>query len=164
MLGLNVPNVLEPIGLEAAGRLIWSSLLLFGGIGVVVLMIRRPKSPEPTTWAQAVLGAIAFFALMTLAYGVVPHEWLNFANSQLKWAEDTFFIKDSSIIPFDIDRRAGADVVATLMYVVFAAVQVALFVKWQKRPVAEPGVEGAPAKGRKAAGTSPYGRPVTTAE
>lgn len=163
MLGLNVPNVLEPIGLEAAGRLIWSSLLLIGGIVVVVLMIRRPKSPEPITWAQAVVGATAFFALMTLGYGVVPHEWLNFANSQLKWAEDAFFVRDSSVIPFDIDKRAGADAVAALMYIVFATVQVALVVKWQKRPVAEPGAE-APAKGRRAAGTSPYGRPVTTAE
>lgn len=163
VLGLNVPNVLEPIGLEAGGRLIWSSLLLFGGIGAVVVMARRPKSPEPTTWAQTILGVIGFFALMTLAYGIVPHEWLNFASAHLKWGEDTFFVKNNSVLPFNIDRRAGADTVATLLYVVFAVVQVLLFAMWQKRPVAEAGAD-APAEGRKAAGTSRYGRPVTTAE
>ncbi|MDQ1532950.1 MAG: hypothetical protein QOF28_711, partial [Actinomycetota bacterium] len=75
MLAVKIPNLL-PSNLfgvhfswvHPAGRLIWSSLLLLVGVGVVVAMARRPKSPEPPTWAQAMLGAIVVFALMLIAY------------------------------------------------------------------------------------------------
>ncbi|MCZ7535805.1 MAG: hypothetical protein M5T61_07660 [Acidimicrobiia bacterium] len=164
MLGLNVPNVLEWIGLESAGRLIWSTLLLVGGCVVAYVLTTRPKSPEPVTWAQAVLGAVAVYALMILAYGTVPHEWLNYASSRMNWGEDTFFFRQG-VIPFDMNRRAGADIGATIIYAVFLVVQVWLSVRWQKRPVAE--AAGAPSEDtgpsvRKARRISMFGRPVTT--
>ena len=169
MLGLNVPNVLEWIGLEAAGRLIWSSLLLVGGCVIAFRLSARPKAAEPTTWAQAVLGAVIVFALMILAYGIVPHEWLSFASARLNWGEDTFFVRGNQVIPFDVDRRAGADAVAALIYVVFLAAQVSLSVRWQKRPAAEgpsartddaADLTGAPE--RSARRISAFGRPLTT--
>lgn len=163
MLGLNVPNVLEWIGLESAGRLIWSTLLLVGGCVVAYQMTKRPKSPEPTTWAQAILGAVLVFALMTLAYGTVPHEWLNYASAELNWGEDTFFFR-AGAIPFEMNRRAGADIGATIIYVVFLVVQVWLSVRWQKRPVAEvaAAAEGGATPPRKTRRISVFGRPVTT--
>jgi len=136
VLGLNVPNVLEWIGLETAGRLVWSSLLLTGGCVIAFRLSGRPRPVEPTTWAQAVLGAVLIFALMTLAYGIVPHEWLSYAGARLHWGEDTFFLRANRVIPFDVDRRAGADAVAALIYVVSLAAQVSLGIRWQTRPVA----------------------------
>ena len=164
MLGLNVPNVLEWIGLEPAGRLIWSTLLLVGGCVIAFRMTQRPKSPEPTTWAQAVLGAVAVYALMTLAYGTLPHEWLNYASAELNWGEDTYFFK-AGVMPFDMNRRAGADIGATIIYVVFLVVQVWLSVRWQKRPEPAPAAESADVtapSARKPRRISMFGRPVTT--
>ena len=161
VLGLNVPNVLAPLHLEGGGRLIWSTLLLVGGCLVAFSMTRRPKSAEPTTWAQAVLGAVLVYALMTLAYGVVPHEWLNFASAKMHWGEDSFFFHEG-IIPFEMNRRAGADIGATLIYVVAIVVQVRLSARWQKRPVAEASEASEPEGGKKVRRISVFGRPVTT--
>ena len=57
-----------------AGRLIWTSLVLFLATGAVIAVCKRPKPAEPSTWAQAMLGAVGTFGLMILAYGTVPHE------------------------------------------------------------------------------------------
>jgi hypothetical protein len=185
LLALDIPNFLDwgPDFMPAAGRLIWCSILLFGGIAIAFIWIRRPKrSAEPATWAATIVGALAVWALMTLAYGVWPHEWLTFASAYLNWGKDTFVVQENqffggSFPPIDIPRYVLADSVAALSYVVFGTINVYLFAAWQKRKVSEP-VE--PAEGeatgeppttgpfsrlrRRRAGVSAYGRPVTTSE
>jgi hypothetical protein len=181
VLGLDVPNVLEPFGLEGGGRLIWSTLLLLAGVAVAVAIMRRPKPVEPPTWAQAILGAVAVLALMTLAYGTIPHEWLTFASAKLNWGKDTYMIRDGRLlafgldwkvpVPFDMTRQAWADTIAAVIYLVMLGANITLFSMWQKRPVAEAGEERAAGLTpllarlrRRPARTSAYGRTVTTPE
>jgi hypothetical protein len=182
LVGLEVPNILPetPGFLRPAGRLIWSSLLLTIGIAAGFVLIRRPKrTAEPATWAQTIFGAMVVWAILILAYGVVPHEWLTFAASYLNFGKDTFVLRENqwaeNLPPFDISRLVVADSVATAMYVVFGTINVYLFAAWQKRKVAEPAPEGdEPAEPlvtgpfarlrRRRAGVSAYGRPVTRAE
>ena len=121
MLAVKIPNLLPShlFGLHfswmhPAGRLIWSTLLLLVGIGVIVAMTRRPKSPEPPTWAQAMVGALAAFTLMLIAYGTVPHEWIVFANSYLNWGTAKFVFQKNRIIRFDVNKQAANDAVAAL--------------------------------------------------
>jgi hypothetical protein len=166
MLAVNIPNLLPShlFGLHfswmhPAGRLIWSTLLLLIGIGVVVAMCRRPKSSEPATWAQAMVGALAVFALMLIAYGTVPHEWIVFANSYLNWGTAKFVFQKNRFIHFDVNKQAANDGIAAIIYVVMLGVNIMLFSMWQKRPVREP--EAASAEDRQPAGTSAYGRPMT---
>ena len=170
MLAVHIPNLLptNALGLHfswmhPAGRLIWSSVLLLLGTGAIVFMARRPKSPEPPTWAQAMLGALAVFSLMILAYGTVPHEWIIFANSYLDWSAAKFIFHRNRIIHFDVNQQAANDTVAALIYVVMLGANIKLFSMWQKRPVREPAPDGdaAIADERKPAGTSAYNRPVT---
>ena len=182
-LALDVPNPLPDWHFfRPAGRLIWCSLLLIVGIGLAFVWVRQPrKSAEPNTWAGAIAGAVVVFALMTLAYGVWPHEWLTFANSYLNWGKDTFFVQENQFLggsfpPIDVPRYVGADIVAAGSYFVFGTINVYLFSAWQKRKIAEPGAAtegddtGEPLTGpfsrlrRRRAGTSAYGRPVTTSE
>jgi len=185
LIALDIPNFLpeHPTFLRHAGRLIWASLLLAIGIGIALIWIRQPKkSAEPPTWAAAILGSIAVWALMALAYGVWPHEWLTFANSYLNLGKDTFFVRENqwfggSFPPIDVPRYVLADSIAAGSYVVFGVLNVYLFSAWQKRKVVEPvdATEGeesgeGPITGpfarlrRRRAGTSAYGRPVTTSE
>jgi hypothetical protein len=183
LLALEIPNVLPDWHFfRPAGRLIWCSLLLFGGIGVAFIWVRQPKrSAEPATWAATIVGAIAVWALLALAYGVWPHEWLTFANSYLNWGKDSFIVQENqffggSFPPIDVPKYVAADIIAAGSYIVFGTINVYLFAAWQKRKVAEP-VE--PAEGeaaeppttgpfsrlrRRGAGVSAYGRPVTTSD
>ncbi len=137
-IAVTIPNFFPdfmPDFFRPAGRLIWSSVALIAGTAVVVIMCKRPKPAEPTTWAQAMLGAVLTFGLMTLAYGTVPHEWLTFANSYLKWDDAHFVIRNNvRFMPLNIPKSAIKDVVATVLYVVFATANIKLFAAWQKRP------------------------------
>jgi hypothetical protein len=181
VLALDVPNVLPDWHFfRPAGRLIWASLLLFIGIAIAMFLIKRPKkSAEPATWAATIAGAVLVWAMLALAYGVWPHEWLTFANSYLNWGKDTFFVRENqffggSFPPIDVPRYVGADIIAAGSYVVFGTINVYLFSAWQKRKVAEPVEDeaadeetgGSPLARlrRRRAGTSAYGRPVTTSD
>jgi hypothetical protein len=171
MLAVQIPNLLPSnlFGLHfswmhPAGRLIWSIIMLVIGVGIILFMARRPKSPEPPTWAQAMLGAIAVFSLMILAYGTVPHEWIIFANSYLDWSAANFVFQKNSIIHFDLNKQAANDAVAAIIYVVLLTGNIAIFAMWQKRPVREPettDADAVSADDRQPAGTSAYNRPVT---
>jgi hypothetical protein len=167
--------------IESTRGQLWVTVLV--GLGIVVflaLRFRPEKTDEPSTWAASILGAVGVYGMMTLAYGVVPHEWLTFANSYLNWGKDTFFLTEDQLAanlpPIDLPRYILTDSVAMGIYVVFATVNILLFSMWQKRKavetetVTEDSGEAAPVTGpfarfrRRAAGTSAYGRPVTTNE
>jgi hypothetical protein len=187
MLGVHVPNVLPKTVFGShfprpAGRLIWSTLLLTLGIVGTMIVIRRPKkSNEPATWVQAVLGAMFVWVMLTLAYGVVPHEWLIFGNSYLNFDTTTFILRrgqwGAHLPPFEITRDKFVDAVAAGIYVVMLGLNIYLFAAWQKRKVAEPAVEaeasdepasdepGGPLRrlrARREKRVSAFGRPVTT--
>jgi hypothetical protein len=167
--------------LDSTRGQLWATVLV--GLGIVVflaLRFRPEKTDEPSTWAATIVGAVAVYGLMTLAYGVVPHEWLTFASSYLNFGKDTFVATEdqfaANLPPIDIPRYVIADIVATGIYVVFATINILLFSMWQKRKavetetVTEDSGPAAPVTGpfarfrRRAAGTSAYGRPVTTNE
>ena len=171
-LAVSIPNFLPDWHFfRPAGRLIWSTLILVVGIGVIQHLCKQPKPKEPSTWAQAMFGAVISFGLMLLAYGTVPHEWLTFANGYLKWDTTHFLVQgrlvgESSLLsnghwflPINVPLAAIKDIVATGIYVVLVTLNCKLFVKWQKRPAA-PIVDAAAAPDV-STGTSAYGKPLT---
>jgi hypothetical protein len=159
-----------------AGRMIWATLLFVIGIVIGFIWTRRPKPAEPATWAQTILGAMGVWAMMTLGYGTIPHEWLTFGNSYLNFSTATYLMRRNRIIHFDIPRSAFIELGVSLIYGIVLVLQVWLFIRWQKRPVAEAAaaepeeVEAQPSGGgplerlrrRRATRVSAYGRPVTT--
>jgi hypothetical protein len=145
------------------------------GIGIVVWVMRRRPVGAPLTWGEAMLAATFVFFLMFLAYGVVPHQWLNWADSELRWRPDRIGIPAGPLsgdfhwgplqmqghtfwpkgVPlpnghFVITAQTIRDIVATLIYVVFLGVQLLLWSMWQKRGQEKPAELP----------TSPYGRPL----
>jgi hypothetical protein len=125
------------------------------GLGIFFMLLKRPKSDRPITWAQAMAASMGVYALFLLGYGAVPHEWLTWADSSLGLREDKILLKT---YPIDVSGRAVRDIVAATIYIVFLSLNVAAWIMWQKRGQAKPKPAAAtPAP----AGTSAFSRPVT---
>ena len=145
------------------------------GIGVILWVMKRRPVGAPLTWGEAMVAATFAFFLMFHAYGVVPHQWLNWADSELQWRKDAIgvplgpidadvdfgpvVIHDHTLWPegvplpnghFVITKEAVRDVVATLIYVVLLGVHIAMWAIWQNRGKEKPAELP----------TSPYGRPI----
>src|SRR5579862_4428082 len=195
MLALHVPNVLPKYvpwidfakhkgfyidshsqWVRHAGRGIWWTLLFVIGLVIGHILTKRPKPVEPATWGQTILGAMGVWFMMALGYGTIPHEWLTFANSYLNFNTATFLMQKNRIIHFDITRSVVGDIGVTVIYGIVLTLQIIMFSRWQKRPVAEPveASEAADAESgtggplarllrRREKRMSAYGRPVTTA-
>jgi hypothetical protein len=142
-------------------------LLALTAHAMLMVLSRAPRDPNAeVTWVEAFGGAIGVFALMVMAYAVVPHEWLTYANSYLPWGDSTQFIFRSSekmlwVLPwhwpFDFNYPALRDIVVTGIYIIFLGLNLKLWVMWQKRNEvreAPQPVEGAPAR------RSRFGRPL----
>ena len=55
------------------------------GMVVVHLYGRHRPVGSPLTWGEAIFAATFVFFLMFWAYGVVPNQWLQWANNELGW-------------------------------------------------------------------------------
>lgn len=141
---------------QEPGRFFVSLALVVLGFAVFFVLLKRPRSELPPTWGQAMVAAMAVFAMFMLGYGVVPHEWLTWADSNLGLREDKILL---DTYPIKVSGRAVRDVVATVIYVVFLALNVVVWGKWHKRGQVKPAkpVVATPVP----AGTSAFSRPVT---
>jgi len=119
---------------------------------------RRPVG-SPLTWGQAMLAATYAFAVLFLAYGVVPHQWLTHEQNQLNWRADRIWLGHSpapdgfqfSWMPFDITFQALGDIIVVVIYSFFLGLQIFMWSWWQKRGKAKPAAE---------LPTSTFGRPL----
>lgn len=106
-------------------------------MSVVVLMLmmlpifyvadRRPPG-TPLTWGEAMVAATYIFFLLFWLYGVLPHEYINWADSELQWRADKKIIGPEGTwaswwsfwkkIPLTIDKSKIRDVMVVVIYVV----------------------------------------------
>jgi hypothetical protein len=147
-----------------AGRLIWFTLILVIMLVPVFVALRRPKPDQPTTWAQAMGGSVYVFALMLLAYAIIPHEFITFSDKYLQWGTDKYVIKSTTAIPFatswnwpiSVNMQAVRDVVVVGIYGALFVGNLVLFSLWQKRPTVTEAAEKEPVT----VGRSRFGRPL----
>ena len=135
--------------------MVWT--IVFGSVAIVLAMVvsRDPRPQDrPTTWAEAMAGAVGVFFLMTLAYGVIPHEWITFSDKYLQWTPDKVVVETYLIKP---NYQQLRDLIVVVIYGAFFGANLLLWVKWQQRlvPKPEPAAEEA-----KVVRTSRFGRPV----
>jgi len=143
------------------------------GIAVIFFVGRRRPPGTPLTWGEAMIGATFVFGVLLLGYGVVPNEWMKWADNGLLWRPDRIWFAVSTKLPVfftgsnaAVEAAAGRgriivsfqalrDIIAAGIYIIFLVAQVWLWIAYQKR-------------GRKAAATgevartSTFGRPVVT--
>jgi hypothetical protein len=148
-----------------ATRLGFAVLLALIVLSIFGFMLTRPRRDVEATWAGSMAFAIFVFACMILGYGVIPHEWLTFADSIMLWDDDHFVWHHGDLgglLFFDFTKRALRDVVVVMIYVVILTTNVMIMSRWQKRPKAgaRPEVVAVEPTARPA-GISRFGRPLS---
>ena len=127
-------------------------------LAVVPYGKRRPVG-APFSWGEAMLGATYMFGVLFLAFGIVPHQWIDHADKNLGWSRDKMLIgwggflesqAEGGWFPFTLQYEAVRDTVVVILHVIFFALFMWLAVWWQKRGATTP----------KALPTSTYGRPL----
>ena len=97
--------------------------------------------------------------MLFLAFGVVPHQWIDHADKDLGWSRDKLLVgwggflesqAEGGWFPFTLQYEAVRDTVVIILHLIFFALFMWLAVWWQKRGQVKP----------KELPTSTYGRPL----
>ncbi len=105
--------------------------------GIVIYSKKRPVG-QSMTWGEAMLGAlyVTFGAFWT--FGVVPHQWLSYAEGPLAMRGDAILAGPGSTgwlqdFPVVISKATVSDFVAVNIYGVAFVLTIALWAVWQGR-------------------------------
>jgi hypothetical protein len=119
---------------------------------------RRPIG-TPFSWGEAMLGSTYSFGVLFLAFGVVPHQWIDHADRNLKWNKTRIvrgpfgILKPQSLggwNPITLQYEAVRDIVVVVIHAYFFGLLIFIWMWWQKRGQAtSTEIE-----------TSTYGRPL----
>lgn len=108
----------------------------------IVAYSKRRAPDAMLTWGEAMLGAFVVFFILFWAYGVVPHQWLRWADNELQWRSDKIMFGWGNILkpqasggwlPLTITYEAIRDIVAVLIYAVGLGINMAMWKMWQSR-------------------------------
>jgi hypothetical protein len=130
----------------------WSSVIVAAALvgGIYWYMGRRPVG-TPLTWGEAMVAAVYVFFLLFWMYGVVPHQWLTWADNELRWRPDKIFLQPRAKtaacswkwgtakgcikwpLPITVSWQTMRDLVAVGIYGIELGGMGMLWVKWQKR-------------------------------
>jgi hypothetical protein len=138
---------------------------LFSLAAVLVLTLavipygkRRPIG-TPLSWGEAMFASVYAFFTMFLAYGVMPHQFLAFADNELRWRSDVITVGRNptahlhlSWFPFDVSAQTFRDLIVVVIYGLMLGLQIFIWSWWQNRGK----VRATPAE----LTTSSYGRPL----
>ena len=142
--------------------LVISVLIVVVGVGICLAVGRRRPPGTLLTWGEAFVAGTFVFALMVVAYGVVPHQWLDFADNELLWRADKLLVSISGdgLVWGQEAKDAGGtgrllinyqairDIVASGFYIVFLGAHIYLWSVWQKRGRTKAPVEASSRFGR----------------
>jgi hypothetical protein len=145
-----------------------ASLLITGIMTGIVLRVAQTREPgRPMTWGEAFIAATFVFTLLFMAYGVVPHHWLAWADNELNWRKDSLGIPTGPL-PFKnhtlfedgitffgrgrvlVSKETIRDFIVMGIYGAFLVAHIIGWLAWQRRGQ----------KPEVAIETSAYGRPL----
>jgi hypothetical protein len=121
---------------------------------IPIAYARRRPVGTPVSWGEAMVAAVFVFFALFLAYGILPHQWLVYADNELQWRRDKILFGPGDIVdsalPFTMTYEAIRDFIAVGIYLVALGAQIAVWSIWQNRGKTKP----------KALPTSAFGRPL----
>lgn len=137
---------------KAVGYLIVLGATTMVIVGALFLWVLNQKM----TWARATIAAMIAWISLLFYFGMVPSEWLNFAQTDLEWGNDVALVIPSWLVlgnTVDISYAAIKDAISGGYHAVMLGGAAVFTLQVQKikdgrptRAVAEP--------------KSPYGRPL----
>ncbi len=125
-------------------------LIGFAGVGAVLLYGRRRPVGAPLSWGEAMAAGLVAMFLFLWWYGVIPHQWLTYAEGELSWRPDNLIVEPTGNQPLTISYKTLADLIAVAIYGLGLTLHITVWAVWNDRGKVKP-VE-APA--------SRYGRPL----
>jgi len=128
------------------------SSLLVGIAGVVAALVygRRRPVGAPLSWGEAMAAAVFTMFMFLWWYAIIPHVWLTYAGSELRWTPDRLLIRPTPVQPITVTYQTIRDIVAVLIYGVGIGLMITMWAVWNDR-------------GKKAPAPVPasrYGRPL----
>ena len=102
---------------------------------------RRPVGKK-ATWGEAMFGAAYIFWVLFLAYGIVPHQWIDHADKNLGWDRTNIIYGPFDILkpeplggwnPITLQYEAIRDIVVVIIHVYFFGLLIFIWNWWQKR-------------------------------
>lgn len=102
---------------------------------------RRPVG-TPLSWGEAMFAATYVFFVMFLAFGIVPHQWIDHADKNLGWSKDKIIYGPAGILkprsaggwnPITLQYEAVRDIVVVLIHAVYFGLIIFIWSWWQKR-------------------------------
>lgn len=114
---------------------------------------------QPMTWARATFAAFIGFIALVFYFGMVPSEWLNFAQTDLNWSNQREALAIPPVLVLgnnvSISYAAIKDSIQMGYSLGMLAVAGVLAIQIQKMKEGRPASAAAPAEKK-----SPYGRPL----
>ncbi len=159
--GVDVPYVVDfanwfPRGIywKGAGYLIVLGATTLALVGASFLWLLNQRM----TWSRAIVGSMIAWVALVFYMGMVPSEWLNFAQTDLVWSGQRVAVTIPPILVLgnqvDISYGTIKDLINVGYYHVVLIGAAVLALQIQKMKA------GRPAKARPEAQVSPYGRPL----
>ena len=160
MLAFNWANPLEGYNIPGMNTAFLTSLIVSTVLTLLVIPYgrRRPKGTS-LSWGEAMFAAVYAFGVMFLAFGVVPHQWIDHADKDLGWDRTNIIYGPGGILrpqtaggwnPITLQYEAVRDTVVVLLHVYYFGLLIFIWNWWQKRGDEAP----------KELPTSTYGRPL----
>ena len=136
------------------------SFIITTALALVIIPVgKRRPADRKATWGEAMFGSAYAFFVLFLAFGVVPHQWIDHADKDLGWRKDKIIFGPFDLLKpqelggpfaFTISYEAVRDIIVIVIHAFYIGLMIYLFAWWQKRGEQKP----------KALPTSTYGRPL----
>lgn len=151
---------------------IMTLIVTFLSLGIYHWYDKRTAIDKRFTWGEAMIAAMYVFYMLFWVYGVVPHYWLQWADSGLQWRADVILQgphipgisaeglgviasqQDGGWFPFRIPYLILRDIVAVIIYNVFLGANIFYWNHWQTRAAR------AEAEAKTVEAPSEFGRPL----
>ena len=132
-----------------------SQMMVIGGVFLWILNQRM-------TWARAVFAAFITWLELVIIFGMVPSEWLNYAQTDLDWSSQriAFVVPPVLVLgnTVEISYAVLKDSISMGYHLVMLGVAAVFALQLQKMK------QGRPASAEKPQKKSPYGRPLVRGE
>lgn len=132
-----------------------TQMMVVGGIFLWILNQRM-------TWSRAVFAAFVTWLELVIIFGMVPSEWLNYAQTDLDWSSQRIALTIPPILVLgntvEISYAVIKDSISMGYHLVMLGVAAVFTIQLQKMK------QGRPATAEKPEKKSPYGRPLVRGE